>query len=256
MTGRNDAKGFSEKTAFVTGSGRGIGEAIARMLARRGTRIVVCDIDADAAAAVANRIEAESGRAMALKADVSNEADVASAFEKTAQKFGTVDILVNNAGVLNIGAVGAIDIRTWDRTMAINLRGTFLCCRMALDGMQRRRWGRIINIASLAGQSGGIKSGADYSASKAGIIAFTKKLALEAASYGITANAVAPGTTETELIQKGMSETQREELRKAIPLGRLGRPEDIAYAVCFLAGEEASFITGATLDVNGGLLMR
>ena len=147
------------------------------------------------------------------------------------------------------------DDRPLARSLAINLRGTFLCCRMALDGMQRRRWGRIINIASLAGQSGGIKTGADYSASKAGIIAFTKKLALEAAPYSITANAVAPGTTDTELIQK-MSETQREELRKAIPLGRLGRPEDIAHAVCFLAGEEASFITGATLDINGGLLMR
>jgi NAD(P)-dependent dehydrogenase (short-subunit alcohol dehydrogenase family) len=255
MTGRNDAMGFTDKTALVTGSGRGIGEAIVRMLAHGGARVAVCDIDVDAASAVARSIEAGSGRALALKADVSDEASVASAFEETARKLGPVDILVNNAGVLNTGSTGAMDVRTWDRTMAINLRGPFLCCRAALDGMQRRGWGRIVNIASLAGQSGGIKTGADYSASKAGVIAFTKKLALEVAAYGITVNAVAPGTTETEMVQK-MSEDQRADLRKAIPLGRFGRPDDIAYAVCFLAGEEAGFITGATLDVNGGLLMR
>jgi len=247
---------FENKTALVTGAGQGIGRAIAIMLAQQGAKVVVNDINLETAQNVAKEINALPGQARPLKADISCEGDVAEMVSKALKEFSGLDILINNAGITNYcSQTDELSTELWDRAIAINLRGTFLCSRAVLGHMKKQRYGKIINISSLAGQSGGIKVGADYSASKAGIIAFTKKLALELAGFNINVNAVAPATTETEMI-KQMSEQQRDDLRRAIPLGRFGQPEDIAQAVCFLASEEASFITGATLDVNGGLLMR
>lgn len=247
---------FESKTALVTGAGQGIGRAIAIMLAQQGAKVVVNDINLESAQSVAKEIDTLLGQALAIKADVSDESDVAEMVAKALKEFSSLEILVNNAGIASYGIpTDQLSAEAWDRSMVINLRGTFLCSRAVLSHMKQQRYGKIINISSLAGQSGGIKVGADYSASKAGIIALTKKLALEVAGSNINVNAVAPATTETEMIEK-MPEQQRDGLRRAIPLGRFGQPEDIAHAVCFLASEEASFITGATLDVNGGLLMR
>ncbi|MEA2025657.1 MAG: SDR family NAD(P)-dependent oxidoreductase, partial [Chloroflexota bacterium] len=162
---------------------------------------------------------------------------------------------VNNAGVLSTSPTEELDVDAWAHTLSINLTGAFICCKAVLPVMKAQRYGKIINISSLAGESGGIMAGADYSASKGGLLALTKKLALEVAAYDVNVNAIAPGTTRTPMIE-AMSEEDRAVLAAKIPLRRFGAPEDIAYAACFLAGDEASFITGATLDVNGGLLMR
>ena len=153
------------------------------------------------------------------------------------------------------GPVADLDLETWTRTLSVNLTGAFLCCKAVLPMMQAQGYGKIVNVASLAGESGGIAVGADYSASKGGMLALTRKLALEAAASGINVNAIAPGTTRTPM-SDALPDEARAALRARIPLGRLGEPEDVAYAACFLASDEAAFITGATLDVNGGLLMR
>jgi 3-oxoacyl-[acyl-carrier protein] reductase len=175
--------------------------------------------------------------------------------ERLRETFGALDILVNNAGILSTTPTAELGLAAWERTLAVNLTGAFNCCRAVLPAMQQRRYGKIINIASLAGESGGISVGVDYAASKGGLLALTRKLALEVAAFGINVNAIAPGTTSTPMVD-AMPEQDRTALLAKIPLGRFATPADIAAAACFLAGEESSFITGATLDVNGGLLMR
>ncbi len=188
-------------------------------------------------------------------ADVTLEPAVRAMCDEVVETFGSLDILVNNAGVLGLTPTEELEVDAWARTLAVNLTGAFICCRAVLPPMRRQGRGRIVNISSLAGESGGIAAGADYAASKGGLLTLTRKLALEVAAHGITVNAIAPGTTRTPMIE-ALSPVDRDMLRAKIPVGRLGEPEDVAYAVCFLASDEASFITGATLDVNGGLLMR
>jgi 3-oxoacyl-[acyl-carrier protein] reductase len=244
---------LSGRVALVTGAARGIGLSIACALIRRGASAALVDIDAKAL----REAERELGeRATAVEADVSRPADVQHAIETAAGRFGALDILVNNAGICPLTAFDEIAEQEWDRVMAINLKGAFLCCQAALPHLRRsRERGRIINITSVAGQMGGVLVGAHYAASKAGLIALTKSLSKMLSSDGVTVNCIAPATTESDLTA-AWPESLRAQVRGQIPLGRLALPEEIAEAVCFLAGDSASFITGATLDVNGGLYLR
>ncbi len=200
---------------------------------------------------VAHQIHDQVGvKTLALRADVSNIEEVKTLMKKTVDYFGRIDILINNAGVFEICPFLQISEDTWDKIIDINLKGTFLCSKLALPIMVKQKSGVIINMSSMAAKTGGILPVAPYAASKAGIIALTKALAREFAPYGIRVNAVAPGVIKTK-----MAESQAEEKRKIIPLGDLGEPEDVAKAVSFLVSDDAGYITGEVMDVNGGLVM-
>jgi len=200
---------------------------------------------------VAHQIHDQVGvKTLALRADVSNIEEVKTLMKKTVDYFGRIDILINNAGVFEICPFLQISEDTWDKIIDINLKGTFLCSKLALPIMVKQKSGVIINMSSMAAKTGGILPVAPYAASKAGIIALTKALAREFAPYGIRVNAVAPGVIKTK-----MAESQAEEKRKIIPLGDLGEPEDVAKAVSFLVSDDAGYITGEVIDVNGGLVM-
>lgn len=243
------------KTAIITGAGRGIGRAITLALAGRGADIVVNDIDMGPARSVAEEIAACGGRAMAVKADVTDEAAVNDMVAAAVVRFGKVDILVNNAGVVQTGPLTGISPAAWDKVMAVNLKAVFLCCKAVFPLMMDRRGGRIINIASVAGKrGGGLLGNSCYAASKGGVIAFTKGVAREGGPYNITANAITPALTDTDMTG-GLTPAQRETIIQMMPLGRAGRPEDIAAAVCFFASDDAAFVTGTVLNVDGGLTM-
>lgn len=241
------------RVALVTGAARGIGLATAAALIQRGAEVGLADVDR---AALLETVRWLGERAVALEVDVSRPGDASRAVNETVAQFGGLDILVNNAGICPLTAFEEITEQEWDRVMAINLKGAFLCCQAALSHLRRSRGrGRIINIASVAGQMGGLLVGAHYAASKAGLIALTKSLSKLLSADGVTVNCVAPATTESDLTA-AWPESLRAQVRNQIPLGRFGTPGEIAEAVCFLAGEAAGFITGATLDVNGGLYPR
>jgi 3-oxoacyl-[acyl-carrier protein] reductase len=227
--------------------------ATAAALVRRGASVALVDIDGEAVLTAGREL---GGRTLAIQGDISRPADVQRCLEETAAQFGGLDILVNNAGICPLTPFAEITEGEWDRVMAINLKGAFLCCQAALPHLRQSGGrGRIINIASVAGQMGGLLVGAHYAASKAALIALTKSLARLLSADGVTVNCVAPATTETDLTA-AWPESLRGQVRGQIPLGRLATPEDIAEAVCFLAGDGAGFITGTTLDVNGGLYLR
>jgi 3-oxoacyl-[acyl-carrier protein] reductase len=241
------------RTALVTGAARGIGLAIATALIRQGAGVAVVDIDPRA---LETAVQSIGEGALAIQADVSQLADVQQAVELTVRHYGGLDILVNNAGICPLSGVDDISESEWDRVLAINLKGAFFCCQAALPHLRHSaQRGRIVNIASVAGQMGGITVGAHYAASKAGLIGISKSLAQILAADGVTVNCVAPGTTATGLTA-GWAEAALARLATRIPLGRLAQPEEIAEAVCFLASDRAGFITGATLDLNGGLYLR
>jgi len=245
------------KVALVTGAGRGIGAAIAARLTEDGADVAVCDVDLASARAVAERLAASFGRrAIAVRMDVADEASVGEGVAAVGERLGPVDVLVNNAGIDVIGPFLESTEDEWQRIIAVNLVGTLRCCRAVAPGMVERASGAIVNIASDAGKVG--SSGeAVYSATKGGIIAFTKTLARELASKGVRANCVCPGPTDTPLLGQ-VAETSprlREALERAIPLRRVARPEEIANAVAFLAAPGAAYITGQALSVSGGLTM-
>lgn len=242
------------KVAIVTGAARGIGRAIAIALAKEGADVVAVDIDLASANSVAEEVRALGRRALTLRADVSCLSDVQAMVQKVLEEFGRLDILVNNAGIIRRGSLEDHPDEEWERVMAVNLRGTYYCSREAARIMKRQRSGRIINISSVAGKVGDIASAPSYGPSKGAINALTKSLARELAPYGITVNAVAPHAIETEMSAE-WSEEKRKSIIAQIPLGRLGKPEEVAAAVVFLASPGAAFITGEILDVNGGYLM-
>jgi 3-oxoacyl-[acyl-carrier protein] reductase len=241
------------RVAFVTGASRGIGRSIALTLCRAGFDIVVASPEIEKNEEVAEEIRACSGEAMTVNLDVTSPESVKTAFARALQDRGRVDVLVNNAGVTRDGIAVRMKQSDWDLVMKINLEGAFLCTQAALPGMMRNRWGRIINISSVVGQAGSAGQ-VNYAASKAGLIGMTKSLAQEMASRGITVNAVAPGYIATDMTAV-LSEEVKAKILAAVPLGRMGKPEDIAAAVKFLASEDASYITGQVLAVNGGMYM-
>jgi 3-oxoacyl-[acyl-carrier protein] reductase len=199
-------------------------------------------------------VAAIPGQALAFPMDVTRRAQIDAVVQDVLDRWGTLDILVNNAGIYEVLPVEEITEAQWDRVLAVNLKGAFLCCQAVIPIMKRQGAGRIVNIASSAGKTGGTLAGAHYSVSKAGLICLAKQLARELGPHGITVNAVAPGRIDTPMIQ-AVPEAENEVFRQRTPLGRLGTAEDVANAVLFLASDEASFITGEILDVNGGLLI-
>ena len=240
------------RVALVTGASRGIGRAIARALAARGIA-VVAGAREDHANAVVGDIRSAGGQAEAVALDVTSSASVDQAVETTLGRFGRVDVLVNNAGIARDQLMLRMKRDDWDLVLATNLTAAYTCAQAVLRPMIKQRSGRIINISSVVGQTGNAGQ-ANYAASKAGLIGFTKALALEVASRNITVNAVAPGLIDTEMTQ-AISDGAHESWTDRIPLKRLGTPEDVAAAVVFLASDEASYITGHVLAVNGGMYL-
>jgi 3-oxoacyl-[acyl-carrier protein] reductase len=244
---------LTNKVAIVTGSARGIGQAIALKLAEAGANVAVNDIPsaAEALEVVVKEIEALNRKALAVTADVSSAEDVARMVEAVVGKFGHIDILVNNAGVTRDGLVMRMSDEDWNTVLNVDLKSAFVCTRAVLRHMLKKRWGRIVSIASIVGIHGNAGQ-ANYAAAKAGVIAFTKSVAKEVASRGITVNAIAPGYIDTKMTQS-LDEKQSAELMKRIPIGYAGTPRDVAEAVAFLASEEARYITGQVLGVDGGM---
>ena len=247
---------WGEQVAFVTGASQGIGEACARTLADAGAKVVLASRNLGRLEKLAGEIQAArngESTALAVSLDVNNEDSIKEAFKKALDHFGKIDILVNNAGVTRDGLALGMKRQDWDEVIQTNLTATHLCTQQVLRGMMKRRYGRIINITSVVAFLGNAGQ-ANYVASKAGILGLTRAVAQEYASRNITANAVAPGFIETAMTAAMTPEAQQK-LAARIPLGRLGQVRDVAYAVRFLASEEAGYITGQVLHVNGGLYM-
>lgn len=238
------------RVALVTGGARGIGEAVGRALAGRGASVMLGDVDAAGAEEAAREIGCDS-----FALDVRSRASFEAAIEAAIERYGSLDILVNNAALTIRRPFFEIGEAEWDEVLAVNLRGVFLGCRLAGPLMRERGFGRIVNLSSLAGQAGSPVNGAHYSASKAGILALTKAAARELAPHGVTVNAVAPAAIDGP-VMAALTPEEVEALARSIPAGRLGTPEEVAALVAFLASDEAAFVTGATFDINGGLLMR
>lgn len=246
---------LKDKVAVVTGASRGIGRAIAIELARRGAKVVVnYNASAGAAGEVVSVIKEAGGEAIAVKADVSRLDEAQALIKAATETFGRLDILVNNAGTTRDMLLAMMKEEDWDLVLATNLKSAFNCSKAALRPMMRQKYGRIVNITSVAGIAGN-PGQTNYAASKAGLIGFTKSLAKEIGPRHITVNAVAPGFVETELT-KDLPADLKEAALKATPLGRWGTAEEMAYAVAFLASDQAAFITGQTLSVDGGLAMQ
>ena len=245
---------LSSRVALVTGSTRGIGRGIAEQLARSGARVAVVGRDLPRAQAAAEEVAAAGGReARGFACDVADVASVASLVADVERDFGSLDILVNNAGLTRDNLLLRLTDEDWDAVIDANLRGAFVAIRAATRGMMKRRWGRIVNIASVVGLTGN-KGQANYAASKAGLIGLTKSVAKEYASRNILANVVAPGLIGTDMAA-AMSAEARDAMSAGIPLGRMGTPADIAGVVTFLASDYASYVTGQVLVVDGGLVM-
>ncbi len=246
--------GVAGKIAFITGAGSGIGRATARVLAQGGADVALCDINLAAAEEAAQEIVATGRRAIALRVDVTRLDEVTSAVEKTQSDFGRVDILLSNAGIAEQAPLTEITEEQWDRMFNVHLTGAYNCFRAVLPGMRQRNWGRLVSTSSMGAFTGGVRL-SHYCAAKAGIAGLTISMASELARTGITVNAVAPGVIDTPMVQESPPRWV-ERMTKSIPMRRLGKPEDIAYAVAYLAAEEAGFVTGQILSPNGGSYMK
>ncbi|MGA1790929.1 MAG: 3-oxoacyl-[acyl-carrier-protein] reductase [bacterium] len=249
-----DFFGLNEKVALVTGAAQGIGYGIAKTLASHGVKVVLADVNEDALKRLVHEEEGEVLKgALTLNMDVSNGADVDRGIKQIMDAHGSLDILVNNAGIVRDALVVRMKEDDWDKVLDVNLKGAFLCAKVAATAMMKSRWGRIINISSVVGQMGN-PGQTNYSAAKAGMIGLTKTLAKELAPRGITVNAIAPGYIETTMTA-GLKENVRDEMLKMIPLRRFGQIDDIAFMIVVLASEQAGYITGQVIPVNGGMYM-
>ena len=245
---------LKDRVAIVTGGARGIGKAIALAFVGEGAKVALVDVDKEKLEILKNEIEKKKGKVITISRDITKSSEVTVMVDQVRKTFGRVDILVNNAGIIRRGTIETVTEEDWDRVIEVNLKGTFNCCKAVVETMKSQRYGKIVNISSIAGKLGDITSAPGYGTSKAGIDALTKTLARQLAPYGVNVNAVSPHAIETEMSAQ-WSEERRKEIIASIPLGRLGKPDDVAEAVLFLASDSASFITGEILDVNGGALM-
>lgn len=245
------------KVALVTGARRGMGRTHALLLAEQGAKVVITDINITECELVADEVRTKGGDVICFEMDVSNRANVESVFDQVIEKYGRLDILVNNAGIYQSKPFLEMSEADWNRTIDINLKGYFFCAQRAAKEMMKNKYGRIINIASIAsgGVGVGIAGGAHYTASKGGIIGMTETLAVELAPFGITVNAIGPGAIDTPMVQAAsLPKEVMDAMLSGVPLKRMGRPEEVSSAVVFLASDEASYVTGATLYVDGGWL--
>ena len=245
---------LKDRVAIVTGAARGIGKAIAWTFVREGAKVALVDVEKASLETLQKEIRRDGGQAVAVSCDVSKSSEVKQMVDYVQRAFGRIDILVNNAGIIRSGTIETVTEEDWDRVIEVNLKGPFNCSKAVVEIMKRQGYGKIVNISSIAGKMGDITSAPGYGPSKAGMDALTKSLARQLAAYGIHVNGVAPHAIETEMSAEWAPE-KRKAIVDAIPLKRLGKPEDVAEAVLFLASDTAAFITGEIIDVNGGFLM-
>ncbi len=245
---------FNGEVAIVTGAAQGIGKAIAAEFCKEGARVAIFDINNAKGNVTADEITKAGGKAQYYHCDVTHPAEIEQMVDEVARTFGTVNILVNNAGILHSTPIEDVTEEEWDKMMAVNLKSVFFMTQKVLPFFKKEGGGKIVNVSSLAGRMGGFANGLGYSASKAGIIGLTYGFAYRLAKFNINVNAVAPGTTETDIL-KIFTPERIQQLRESVPIKRLGKPADIANLAVFLASAKASFITGAVIDINGGMFM-
>jgi 3-oxoacyl-[acyl-carrier protein] reductase len=243
------------RIAIVTGAGRGIGRAISEKLVESGAKVVVCDINMSEAEETAKILNAHGQTSIACKIDVTDVDSLDALIAKSEENFGKVDILVNNAGIMFRTRILEISVEEWEKTMQVNLTGPFLCTKAVLPGMKERGFGRIINISSSAGRSVSTLGGAHYTSSKAGLLGLTRAVAKEVAPFGITVNAICPGLIDTEMARMTTTEKELQNFLDSFPINRIGTPGEVGDLVVFLCSDKAAYITGASLDINGGDLM-
>ena len=251
----SEADEFSGKVAIVTGAGQGMGKAVAQRLSAGGARLVINDLGVEAAERTAAGLLESGGESFAIQGDVTSSKDVARMVDSALERYGQLHILVNNAGIIRPTKVVDIEEDEWDIVVETNLKGTYLCSRAVLPSMQAGGWGRIVNFSSTAGKKYSTIGGAHYSASKAGVLGFTRHLAKEVARDGITVNSVCPGLIDTEMVRSTISDERAAAYSQSFPVARMGEPWEVAEAVAFLASDRAAYITGASIDINGGDLM-
>lgn len=240
------------KVALVSGAAGGMGAAIARALSELGVEIALNDLTVDSVTPLRDSLET---RSLAVAADVTNKAEVESMIASVEKQMGPIDILINNAGVLRPTKIVDISEAEWDFVVGVNLKGTFLCSQAVIPGMSARGWGRIINLSSTAGKNVSTMGGAHYTAAKAGILGLTRHMASEVAQNGITVNAVCPGLIDTDMTRQTITTAESDAYASSFPIPRLGRPDEVADLIAFLATDRAAYITGASMDINGGDLM-